>query len=152
MTRSAETGEILLRGIASTRREGGTGNRRRWAPIGWTLGWRLIIAFLTLVGILFTPVLFSVLMADGAANGGAGANELGQIVNMLQAMATWQQQQRARLDTLQQAVRTTAQGVPNTSRRPKVLFKKLRNRFRQLCSRISKMHKGRFNRCSKVKC
>jgi len=107
VTRSSETGEVLLRGIASTRPKGGTGFRLNWT----LLGWRLIIAFLTLVGLAFTPVVFSVLMADGAANGGAGANDLGQIVNMLQAMANEQQQQRARLDTLQQAVGTTAQGV-----------------------------------------
>ena len=107
MTRSSETGEVLLRGIASTRPKGGTGFRLNWT----LLGWRLIIAFLTLIGLAFTPVVFSVLMADGAANGGAGANDLGQIVNMLQAMANEQQQQRARLDTLQQAVGTTAQGV-----------------------------------------
>ena len=134
-----------MRGIASTRREGGTGFR-----VSWTLlGWRLIIAFLTLVGLLFTPVVFSVLMADGAANGGAGANELGQIVNMLQAMAT-EQQQRARLDALQQAVGTTAQGVGVTQL--KVLFRKLYNRFRPPCNRINKMLKDRFSRCSRARC
>ena len=58
VTRSAESGEILLRGIASTRREGGTAIRTSWALLTWTLGWKLIIAFLTLIGLAFTPSCF----------------------------------------------------------------------------------------------
>ena len=77
------------------------------------LGWRFVLSGFT-VGLVI--LVLSVIGFDFMAQDGPGGNpgDLSQIMRFLEQMANEQQQQRAHLDTLQQALGTTAQGVGMT--------------------------------------
>ena len=98
--RAEDACDIILQGHQAY---GHTGSRCKCSWVFWTLGLALATAF-------FTLVFYD--MADaGLAGAPQGTPDLNQVLTVLDQIVAEQRQQRAHLDTLQQAVGTTAQGV-----------------------------------------
>ena len=101
-SRAAVAGPIVLKGATEA-----------WGPTGIRLVQTVVqfgVILLACIGAIFTPVVFSTVMADGSPQAGV-PTEFQQMMNMLQQMAQEQANQRVHLDTLQQAIGSTAQGV-----------------------------------------
>ena len=101
-SRAAVAGTIVLKGA-----------KEAWCPTGFRVVSTAVqfgVFLLACIGAIFTPFLWSTIIADGAQQAGV-ATEFHQMMTMLQQMAQEQANQRVHLDTLQQAIGSTAQGV-----------------------------------------
>ena len=101
-SRAAVAGTIVLKGA-----------KEAWCPTGFRVVSTAVqfgVFLLACIGAIFTPFLWSTIIADGAQQAGV-ATEFHQMMTTLQQMAQEQANQRVHLDTLQQAIGSTAQGV-----------------------------------------
>ena len=102
LQRARAAGAIVLAGTES---KGPTGKRVALIIT------HFVVLVLAVIGGIFTTSVFLTTMAEGGGSPQAGMTEAQQVVTLLQQMMQEQAQQRQQMDSLQQAIGTTAQGV-----------------------------------------